>query len=225
MERQCLVCEITFVVDNRGNKHKKYCSISCANSNRSLSKESRKKISESLKNKVNWEQKYYTNPKKCIICKEPIPYKSRHVRKTCSTKCLKEWKSEYMPKALKGVPGVGGVRKGSGRGKRGWYKNVWCDSSWELAVVIFCLEHNKPIERCKETFEYIFEGKTQTYHPDFIIDGKIVEIKGFWTEKEKAKVSQATKEIEIIDEISIIPYIKYATEKYGKDFVLLYGTE
>lgn len=27
------------------------------------------------------------------------------------------------------------------RGYKGWYKGIWCDSSWELAYVIFNLEH------------------------------------------------------------------------------------
>lgn len=32
---------------------------------------------------------------------------------------------------------AGGYRPGSGIGKQGWYKNYWCDSSWELAYVIY----------------------------------------------------------------------------------------
>jgi hypothetical protein len=42
---------------------------------------------------------------------------------------------------------LGGYVKGSGRGKKGWYKGIFCDSSWELAFVIFCLETNKKIKR------------------------------------------------------------------------------
>lgn len=31
---------------------------------------------------------------------------------------------------------LGGLRVGSGRGKKGWYKGIHCDSSWELAFVV-----------------------------------------------------------------------------------------
>ena len=41
----------------------------------------------------------------------------------------------------------GGYRQGSGRGKKGWYKGFFCDSSWELAYVIYCLDHNIDIKR------------------------------------------------------------------------------
>ena len=36
----------------------------------------------------------------------------------------------------------GGYKPGSGRGKQGWYKGYWCDSSWELAFVMYCLYNN-----------------------------------------------------------------------------------
>jgi len=38
--------------------------------------------------------------------------------------------------------GKGGKRIGSGRGKSGWYKGYWCDSSWELAYVIYNIDHD-----------------------------------------------------------------------------------
>ena len=37
---------------------------------------------------------------------------------------------------------VGGYHKNLGRGKQGSYKGYWCDSSWELAFVIYHLEHD-----------------------------------------------------------------------------------
>lgn len=41
---------------------------------------------------------------------------------------------------------------------RGYYDNIWCDSSWELAFVVYCKEHNMSIERNKQSFEYIFNN-------------------------------------------------------------------
>ena len=63
----------------------------------------------------------------------------------------------------------GGYKKGCGKGKKGWYKGYWCDSSWELAFVIYNLEHGIKFERNKQGFEYVFENKTYKYYPDFIL--------------------------------------------------------
>lgn len=71
----------------------------------------------------------------------------------------------------------GGYRKGSGRGKRGTYKGYYCDSSWELAFVIYNLEHEIEFTRNRKKFKYLFEGKEHYYMPDFVINGSFVEIK------------------------------------------------
>lgn len=113
--------------------------------------------------------------------------------------------------------------KGSGRGKKGWYKGYWCDSSWELALVIYCLENNITIERNYETYDYVYNGINHKYHPDFLVDGELVEVKGYWTEQTTAKINQCPKQIRILDKATIKPYIEYAVFQYGKDFIRLYG--
>ena len=67
----------------------------------------------------------------------------------------------------------------SGRGKKGSYKGFWCDSTYELAYIIYCLDHNIPIRRNKEYFEYEYQGKQHRYYPDFIVNNELIEIKGF----------------------------------------------
>lgn len=57
--------------------------------------------------------------------------------------------------------GLGGYVEGSGRGKKGRYKGFYCDSSWELAYVMYCLDHNICIERNTAKFEYVFEEQTK----------------------------------------------------------------
>jgi hypothetical protein len=64
----------------------------------------------------------------------------------------------------------GGYRRGSGRGKKGWYKGIFCDSSWELAMVIYCLENDISIVRNTEKRIYEFNGKIKNYIPDFGIN-------------------------------------------------------
>ncbi len=118
----------------------------------------------------------------------------------------------------------GGLRHGAGRGKKGRYKDIWCDSSWELAYLIYCLENGKKIERCTEYFEYVFENKTHRYFPDFIVDGTYVEIKGFDTAKVKAKIEQFPKEKEykILYKADLSPVFTYVKTKYGENFINLY---
>lgn len=70
-----------------------------------------------------------------------------------------------------------GYRKNAGRGKRGYYKGLYCMSSWELAWVVYQLEHGLNVEQCKDKFKYTMNGEIHHYTPDFIIDGVYYEIK------------------------------------------------
>lgn len=110
------------------------------------------------------------------------------------------------------------------RGAMGYYKGIHCDSSWELAYVLYCLDNNIKISRCRKRFTYEYEGKMHLYTPDFIVnDSEIIEIKGYkdkhWEEKIKCCIEN---NITIIDKEDIKPYLKYAKNTYGKDFIKLY---
>ena len=133
---------------------------------------------------------------------------------------------KHISEVMKNNPRAGGVRHGSGRGKHGWYRGYWCDSSWELAMVIYWLEHGIKFNRCKETFDYMVDNIHHSYHPDFILDtGEIVEVKGRETTKEwKAKLSQfpEDRKLVVIGKSQIVPYIDYAVSKYGKNYIDLY---
>lgn len=118
----------------------------------------------------------------------------------------------------------GGYRKGSGRGKSGRFKGYYCDSSWELAFVIYNLEHNIEFKRNTQLFEYEYNGEIHKYMPDFIIDDVYYEIKGYWTEQWQVKYDSFKKEhiIEVIDKEKIKPYLEYVIQKYGENFINLY---
>lgn len=115
----------------------------------------------------------------------------------------------------------GGYRHGSGRGKKGRYRGYWCDSSWELAYVIYCLDNGIKIERNKEKREYEWEGRKHTYYPDFIVNGKLIEIKGYETEQWKCKLKD-NQDIQVIGENEIKDILNFVIDKYGKDFIRLY---
>src|SRR6059036_3964323 len=37
--------------------------------------------------------------------------------------------------------GLGGYERGSGRGKKGWYRGYSCDSTYKLVFVVYALDH------------------------------------------------------------------------------------
>jgi hypothetical protein len=187
----------------------KYCSRRCANS-RTFSEEAKTKKSIANKNNVPWNKgkKFKQTLEKTICCHcglEIEHYKSKP-RKYHAECWLKE---------------SGGQRKGSGRGKSGWYNGYWCDSSYELAWVIYQIEHNILFERNKDSFEYVWEGKKRKYFPDFIQDNIFIEIKGFVTEQTKAKF-ESVPNLKILTKKDLEKEFHYVENKYGKDFIKLY---
>ncbi|MBR2247609.1 MAG: hypothetical protein IJ880_11435 [Bacilli bacterium] len=111
-----------------------------------------------------------------------------------------------------------------GRGKNGKYKGFWCDSSWELAYVIYCLDHNVNIIRNTIGFSYIWENSEHTYYPDFYNKdtNEYIEIKGYENDKDKEKIKQFKGIIKVYYYKDMKPILKYVKEKYGEDFIKLY---
>jgi hypothetical protein len=143
-------------------------------------------------------------------CADPIKEKERRKR---------------VSETMKTNGKSGGYRRGSGRGKGGWYKGIWCDSSWELAFVVFNLDKGISIKRNEARYPYVFDGKTLNFLPDFIVnETDLVEVKGYMTEQNRQKIVQCTEQLTVIEKDDIVPYIDYAITNYGKDFVnTLYG--
>lgn len=129
---------------------------------------------------------------------------------------------EKISKSLQKNPNGGGLRQGSGRGKKGWYKGYFCDSSWELAFVIYNLDHQVKFIRNTIKYEYEYKGKKHFYIPDFIIDGKFIEIKGYFTESFEEKCKQFPYPLQIIGKVEIQKYLDYVIQKYGKNFIEKY---
>jgi hypothetical protein len=187
----------------------KYCSKSCANS-RTFSKESIEKKRLANKNQIPWNvgktYKTKTTISKCLHCGGDI----EHWKST-----PKKYHSECWLKAS------GGHRKGSGVGKSGWYKGYWCDSSYELAWIIYQLEHNKSFERNKVRYEYEWNGKIKEYIPDFIQNDDIIEIKGYLTEQTKVKL-KSVPNLKVLFRRDLNKEFEYVESKYGKNFIELY---
>ena len=158
----------------------------------------------------------------CPICGKSIY--GLH-RKTCSEKCRRKLSAKTCSNVNKIRHSLGGKRSHSGRGKQGRYHGIWCDSSWELAWVIYNIEHNIKFVRYHGYFEYQFEGQTHKYYPDFELeDGTIVEIKGYQSKQWQAKLNQFPKDkkLQILGKNEMAPILEYVKTKYGKDFIYLY---
>lgn len=138
-----------------------------------------------------------------------------------STPELEELRRRRISETMKKSQNAGGKRIGSGRGKKGWYKGIFCDSSWELAFVIYHFDHNLNIKRCEEKRTYIWDGETHTYIPDFITDDGIIEIKGYKTEQWIEKYKQ-NPDIKVLYEDDMKQYLEYVISKYGKNYTKLY---
>ena len=207
-----------------------YCSIYCANSH-ILTNETKRKISIGVKNNpsgwasLNYKQnnkqnnkqnyinrinKYNENPNKCQICGKILDYKHKH-RKTCSSKeCLKIIQAKN-----------GGYKKHSRKGNAGYYKGIYCDSTYELIFLIYCLDHNILIKRNKKYFLYNYNNKVHKYYPDFIINNRmLIEIKNFYSDIVEAKLKATTDPIKVLYGKDLIKIAKYVSNKYNIPLII-----
>lgn len=179
-----------------------------------------KKISLSRQRQIQQlKNKYYEESHPCPICGGEIPFERRH-RKTCSNECSLKSKSINVSKALKGTGKAGGYHEKSSRGKYGYYKGIFCASTYELAFLIYCLDHKITIERNLKGYEYVWNGEKHIYYPDWLVNkDHLVETKNFITELvlEKAKAVNDYP-IEILDFKKLIPYFDYVAKTYNKKY-------
>ena len=59
------------------------------------------------------------------------------------------------------------------------YPSLTFDSTWEVTLYEFCRDNNIPVEYSPSiSYNYEYDGRICTYHPDFLISGKVYEVKG-----------------------------------------------
>lgn len=208
-----------------GKEEKKFCSSFCAHSRKqTLEMKEKLKISFKISEKVKLAvlnrriKEKDLIIKTCPICKNEfkvIPcYKNRIY---CSKECYrKDINCEFRNH------GKGGCREGSGRSKSGWYKGYYCGSSYELAWVIYNIDHKIKFERNYEGFDYEFEGEKHKYYPDFIKDGIYYEIKGFKRKNDDAKFKYFPHELKVLFKKNLKEIFTYVKNTYGNNFIELY---
>ncbi len=201
----------------------RFCSRSCANSRiqtDEINEKRRMKAGIHQPRYIQAKKKYLDNPRICRFCGNTIPYEFRK-RVFCSDECENKVKSiEAKQKHL------GGITKGHGSGIAGKYKNIKCDSKYELAYLIYCLENNINIVRNKKSFTYMYPNKGyRKYYPDFYLPDSetYVEIKGYYQESTKYKV-QAMKYANVNFKILYWDDLKICFEYIRDKFNRAYNT-
>lgn len=153
--------------------------------------------------------------------------KNTRIEKGCSGRASTEEKEKLrrvkISVSAKKNPKCGGKRHGSGRGKKGWYKGFFCDSSYELAWVIYNLEHENKFKRNSDGFDYVFNNEKHLFYPDFINEeGEYIEIKGYKTKQVQEKIKQFPLKITVLYRKNLNKEFEYVENKYGKNFIYLY---
>lgn len=175
--KRCEECIDILPYEKRNNK---FCSKSCSAtfSNRKRiengwipSEDQRIRISEALKGRPGHSKnkgKEFSERKNviCSECGSTFRVTISNKQKYCSVEC----RSKHM----------GGVRERSGYSKSGYYKGIYCGSSYELVWVIYRLDHKLSVTRFDG---FIFYGDNKKYFPDFVEGNIIHEMKGWTTSK------------------------------------------
>lgn len=214
----------------------RFCSRSCANS-RVRTTEIKQKIrrsvykfleSKNIKRKtIAPRSSRLIIPEKriCVICgKEFDCWYAYSTVQCCSQECRNLLISRKNKQAK-----LGGYKEHSGRGKSGWYQGIHCQSTYELAWVIYALDHQVKFKRCDKCFLYTCNNASHKYYPDFeLADGTIVEIKGYHQEivnlKQQAVLDSGYNYL-LLYKKDLQPCYDYIKQKYNiseENLVTLY---
>lgn len=114
--------------------------------------------------------------------------------------------SESMKKAVEKYP-ESYTSSNRGRTKQIIVDGIKFQGKWELEFYQYCKDNNIQIERSNEWFEYEWNG-IRKYFPDFYLVEKdlYVEVKGYETDRDRAKWSAFPKQLKVIrkEDISAI---------------------
>lgn len=201
-----------------------YCSRSCANS-RSWTEQDKQKKSNAAKNSTAVQTENRSRfqgllEKQCVVCEKVFNVRaSKRKQKVCGRECSNVYLSNNAKQKK-----LGGCREGSGRSKSGYYKGIFCASTYELAWVVYRIDNQFPVERFKgylEDKELNFK-----YFPDFFVDETIIEIKGYHTEDVDKKTQLARKlgySIKVLYKQDLKKEFEWIREKYDiKDKTKIY---
>ena len=192
----------------------RFCSRACANS-RIRTEELKRRLSKLFSK---------TEKRFCKDCGKPLD--SRNSTGFCKDCCRKHRMTDELKEKLRKTSKAarcGGYREKSGTIYSGWYKGFYCNSRWELAFVIYNLDHEIEFERNKIGFEYVSNGEIHKYYPDFKIGDTYYEIKGRRNNRWDEKLRTFKYPLIVLYRKEMQKYLKYVYQKYGtKRIEMLY---
>lgn len=134
------------------------------------------------------------------------------IRQATSINNIKKWKDpvirkkhqESMKRAVLNNPEAY-TSSNRGRTKEIIFDNIKFQGRWELEFYQYCKAANIQIERSNEWFEYEWKG-SRKYFPDFYLPeyDLYIEVKGFETDRDRAKWSSFPKKLRVIRKKDII---------------------
>jgi hypothetical protein len=203
----CFLCKNVFIVSEREKlfpkKDKYFCSKRCSRKY-SSTVDSKKniKISDSLKKHYSLKKKIKTSV--CSSCKKEFEQKRMEngkwsQRKTCSEICLSE-RNSMKGKNTGDSNGMYGVspentKRIKVKSEKEPRIEFYVKSSFEAR---FISDLNSDAQISNFIYEpkeyrvfYIEDNKQRTYQPDFLVNGKVIEIKNPWNAKlEETKIKE-----------------------------------
>ena len=185
------VCGREFTKSQSFNAHKSHCKLHLGeakyNARMARSKQNLRYASEVVSQHkatlreaklAQWESEEHF----CIRCGRQF-YKQIGSGLYCSDFC-----SHARPQSLETRQKIATAMNESNciRSYHGYYKNISYASSYELIFLVYCLDHNIAIERCKYTFTYIYRGEEHVYIPDYYLpeSNTIIELKSEYANKD-----------------------------------------
>lgn len=193
----------------------KYCGKICKNKNSQAQHEVRCKsnpnridVNQSTKNLLAYIHKLKTGELKKINTNQytkaknlglPKPEISQETREKLSARSAARKHSletidkisNSMKKAVREHPESYSASNVNGRVKKVAYKDHILDSSWEVEVAKFLDSYDIRWEKPTTGFDYIYDGKTHIYYPDFYLPdfNTYIEVKGYKRKRDLAKWS------------------------------------
>jgi hypothetical protein len=222
IELECKICKKKYRMNIRKNdfelgKYKKTCSRKCASKLSAINtnlETKNKNISNAFFVLKENNKKY----RKCEYCGKTFEIENKSKTSFCCEECRNKSKRYKLSISAKNRNFGGYNEKSIKKHHKGNYKGIHCDSSWELAYVVWCLDHNINIKRYSGFRTYIYNDKKHKYFPDFVIDETvIIEVKGYLDEISKIKLEQNT-DIKLLSKIDLQEPLEYVKNKYGVNF-------
>lgn len=187
----CKFCSKICKNDNSLRNHSRLCKL---NPDKDILPPKSDKWRESIKNRKNANQFTYG----AKVSEETKRKLSESSKKQVWSEERRQNHSLAMKKAVEKNPDSY-TSSNRGRTKQLIFDGIKFQGQWELEFYLYCKRNSIQIERTNECFDYEWNG-SRKYFPDFFLREKnlYIEVKGYETERDRAKWSAFPKKLKVI---------------------------